>query len=471
VSVIRDIRTEIFRTVPANRDTRVRLVVLIYCHERATPNGRLRPNAATTVDYRVGQALKLLYSYMFQAAHPVSGVTTNFDFVSCVLYCAASKRQTELKTAHTPAAHCARISAKLANMNFTRLAFLAALAGGVEGFTFRADPSTLTYGQGSLVEMVGSYLDQLSGQSSFTAQPYTTSPVRAPEPSHSSYNPEPVQMDSGSAMGSYLDALGSNSNLNSNSGGMSLSSYLSNLVGPNTHLDKSKGSGAVYTYLDMIPKNMDRAGGAGFQGYTDTLGSQPKTFASAPAPAPAPRPQQRPASGISAYDQQMAAAMAASRAAVAPPAPAPSYFAPIASADYSTPEPVKAMNKLPVAASGGLRSFTDMLAVSASCMSGAGVPTYTSALPVIRRMAAGAGVLTHVDHLPANSQLTGGTGLLTYTDNLGSVAAASQFGASAYSAPAPAYSAPAPVAAAELGRGFAAAKQKGSGIGTYLDSL
>jgi hypothetical protein len=55
VSVIRDIRTEIFRTVPATRDTRVRLVVLVYCQARATPNGRLRPNAATTVDYRVGQ--------------------------------------------------------------------------------------------------------------------------------------------------------------------------------------------------------------------------------------------------------------------------------------------------------------------------------------------------------------------------------------------------------------------------------
>jgi hypothetical protein len=55
VSVIRDIRTENFRTVPAIRDTRVLLVVLIYCQVLATPNGRLRPNAATTVDYRVGQ--------------------------------------------------------------------------------------------------------------------------------------------------------------------------------------------------------------------------------------------------------------------------------------------------------------------------------------------------------------------------------------------------------------------------------
>jgi hypothetical protein len=53
-SVIRDIRTEIFRTVPAIRDTRARLVVLVYCQARATPNGRLRPNATTTVDYRVG---------------------------------------------------------------------------------------------------------------------------------------------------------------------------------------------------------------------------------------------------------------------------------------------------------------------------------------------------------------------------------------------------------------------------------
>jgi hypothetical protein len=48
VSAIRDTRTEIFRTVPAIRDTRVCLVVLVYCQARATPNGRLRPNAATT---------------------------------------------------------------------------------------------------------------------------------------------------------------------------------------------------------------------------------------------------------------------------------------------------------------------------------------------------------------------------------------------------------------------------------------
>jgi hypothetical protein len=54
VSVIRDTRFGIGRTVPATRDTRVRLVVLVYCQARATPNDRLRPNAATTVDYRVG---------------------------------------------------------------------------------------------------------------------------------------------------------------------------------------------------------------------------------------------------------------------------------------------------------------------------------------------------------------------------------------------------------------------------------
>jgi hypothetical protein len=35
-------------------DTSVRLVVLVYCEARATPNDRLRQNAATTVDYRVG---------------------------------------------------------------------------------------------------------------------------------------------------------------------------------------------------------------------------------------------------------------------------------------------------------------------------------------------------------------------------------------------------------------------------------
>jgi hypothetical protein len=37
VSVIRDTRFGIGRTVPAIRDTRARLVVLVYCHARATP--------------------------------------------------------------------------------------------------------------------------------------------------------------------------------------------------------------------------------------------------------------------------------------------------------------------------------------------------------------------------------------------------------------------------------------------------
>jgi hypothetical protein len=55
VSAIRDTRFGIGRRVPAIRDTRVCLVVLVYCQARATPNDRLRPNAATTVDYRVGQ--------------------------------------------------------------------------------------------------------------------------------------------------------------------------------------------------------------------------------------------------------------------------------------------------------------------------------------------------------------------------------------------------------------------------------
>jgi hypothetical protein len=54
VSDIRVTRFGIGGTVPATRDTRVRLVVLVYCQARATPNERLRPNAATTVDYRVG---------------------------------------------------------------------------------------------------------------------------------------------------------------------------------------------------------------------------------------------------------------------------------------------------------------------------------------------------------------------------------------------------------------------------------
>jgi hypothetical protein len=59
VLVIRDIRIEIGRTVPATQNTRVRLVVLVYCQARATPNDRLRPNAATTVDYRVGLYLRM----------------------------------------------------------------------------------------------------------------------------------------------------------------------------------------------------------------------------------------------------------------------------------------------------------------------------------------------------------------------------------------------------------------------------
>jgi hypothetical protein len=54
VSAIRDTRFGIGRTVPATRDTRVRLVVLVYCQARAMSNDQLRPNAATTVDYRVG---------------------------------------------------------------------------------------------------------------------------------------------------------------------------------------------------------------------------------------------------------------------------------------------------------------------------------------------------------------------------------------------------------------------------------
>jgi hypothetical protein len=59
VSVIRDSRFGIGRTVPATRDTRVRIVVLVYCQARAAPNDRLRPNAAMTVDYRVGQGQRV----------------------------------------------------------------------------------------------------------------------------------------------------------------------------------------------------------------------------------------------------------------------------------------------------------------------------------------------------------------------------------------------------------------------------
>jgi hypothetical protein len=55
MSVILDTRFGIGRTVPATRDTHVRLVVLVYCQARVTLNDRLHPNAAMTVDYRVVQ--------------------------------------------------------------------------------------------------------------------------------------------------------------------------------------------------------------------------------------------------------------------------------------------------------------------------------------------------------------------------------------------------------------------------------
>jgi hypothetical protein len=61
VSATRDTRFGIGRTVPAIRDTRVRLVVLVYCQARATPNDLIRPNAATTVDYRVGQENRVIH--------------------------------------------------------------------------------------------------------------------------------------------------------------------------------------------------------------------------------------------------------------------------------------------------------------------------------------------------------------------------------------------------------------------------
>jgi hypothetical protein len=40
VSAIRDTRYGIDQTVPAIRDTRVRLVILVYCQARAMPNDR-----------------------------------------------------------------------------------------------------------------------------------------------------------------------------------------------------------------------------------------------------------------------------------------------------------------------------------------------------------------------------------------------------------------------------------------------
>jgi hypothetical protein len=63
VSAIGDTWFGIGRTVPAIRDTRVRLAVLVYCQASATPNDRLGPNAATTVDYRVGLSLVATFNF------------------------------------------------------------------------------------------------------------------------------------------------------------------------------------------------------------------------------------------------------------------------------------------------------------------------------------------------------------------------------------------------------------------------
>jgi hypothetical protein len=62
VSVIRYTRFVIGRAVPDTRDTHVRLVVLVYYQARATSNDRHRPNAATTVDYRVGLGMTLYFT-------------------------------------------------------------------------------------------------------------------------------------------------------------------------------------------------------------------------------------------------------------------------------------------------------------------------------------------------------------------------------------------------------------------------
>jgi len=302
-------------------------------------------------------------------------------------------------------------------------------------------------------------------------------------------------------MGSYLDALGSTSYLNNSGGGMSIMSYLSNIGGPNTHLNKPRGANqAMAGYLQLIPRAMERRGGAGLLGYVDSLGSQPimskppvASSYSAPAVQAAPK---KSSGGMSAYDQQMAAAYAASKAKAAPAAPVaaapvrPAAPAPV----YAKPQAPKSLKPKPVAASSGLLGFTDRIPISSYRMAGAGVVTYVDVLPITQRLASGAGVVTHVDTLASNSGLLGGAGILSYTDSLKSAAA---FTPSKPSAPAtPAYSAPpksngmsaydqqmaaalaaakAKAAPAELGRGFASfdaqPKRKGTGIGSYLDSL
>jgi len=394
-------------------------------------------------------------------------------------------------------------------MMFSRLALLAVFAGSAQAFTFRAEPCTLAYGKNSVVDMVSSYLDQLSAKTSVT-QPYTPA-VRAPEPpKHSGYQAPPPVLDSAAMMGSYLDALGSTSYLNNSAGGMSIMSYLSNIGGPNTHLNKPRGANqAMAGYLQSIPRAMERRGGAGLLGYVDSLGSQPimskppvaSSYSAPAAPAVQAAPK-KSSGGMSAYDQQMAAAYAAAKAKAAPAAPVaaapvrPAAPAPV----YAKPQAPKSLKSKPVAASSGLLSFTDRIPISSYRMAGAGVVTYVDVLPITQRLASGGGVVTHVDTLASNSGLRGGAGILSYTDSLKSAAA---FTPSKPSAPAtPAYSAPpksngmsaydqqmaaalaaaqakaAPAkqaAPAELGRGFASfdaqPKRKGTGIGSYLDSL
>jgi hypothetical protein len=89
VSAIRDTRFGIGRTLRAIRDTRVRLVVLVYCQARATPNDRLRPNAATTVDCRVGLSDGL------QRAMCWIGLRTRSDRRAPTSVCDASGTQSE----------------------------------------------------------------------------------------------------------------------------------------------------------------------------------------------------------------------------------------------------------------------------------------------------------------------------------------------------------------------------------------
>jgi hypothetical protein len=349
-------------------------------------------------------------------------------------------------------------------MKFSTVAVAVACVASTDAFTFRAQPSSLVHGKHSVAEMVSSYLDNLSAS---PAAPIFTPPaVSEPVPTPMSN----FEMDSGSAMGSYLDALG-NGAFEMNGGGVSMGTYLLNLGGGSTHLNKPIGSTSVAGYLDVMPSTVaSRQGGAGLNTYVDFLGGNapvaaaPVPAAAAPAAPVAPRAVPK-ANFMSAYDQQMAAAMAASR----PAAPAAPVAAPAAA--YTAPAPVQPMSAIPQASQGGLKTYTDLLATSTGLIGGAGVITHVDALYTSPRVNSGAGVVTHVDALMCNSPLSGGAGLRTYTDNLavgGSTSPVSSFSAPPAAVAPPAQVAYAPPAPVQAG----APKPRGSGgFGGYLDGL